>query len=146
MPANIFTIRKNNKGKSFVTIMIVIAVAALSLRILAERLIKFNIAQNESIAQETLKLISAALENYAKNNRDRYPSSLALLTQPKPPYLDKNYVALSPVKGYVYACSRLEPAGYSCFATPLQCKIMGNAVFSVSTGGAFSAQPCGVKE
>lgn len=143
---NLFNIIRNNKAKSFVTIMIVIAVVALSVRVLAERLIKFDISQNESIAQETLKLISAALENFAKDNRDRYPGTFALLTQPKPPYLDKNYIALSPFKGYVYACSRLEPTGYNCSATPWQCKVMGKTVFSVSTGGVLAQEPCGSKE
>ena len=64
----------DKKGKSFITIMIVIAISALLLRIAFDRIIKINIAQNESNAQGTLKLISAALENYAKGHSGAYPS------------------------------------------------------------------------
>ena len=84
---------KGTGAKSFVTIMIVIAVSALLLRITVEKLIKINIAQNESNASLTLKLISAALENYAKDNQGIFPAEISVLTKTSPPYLDKDYVA-----------------------------------------------------
>jgi len=68
---------RNIRGKSFITIMIVIAISALLLRIAIDRLIKINIAQNESNAQGTLKLISAALENYAKDHSGAIPQAQA---------------------------------------------------------------------
>ena len=136
----------NNKGKSFVTIMIVIAICAVVFRIVIDRVIKISIAQNESIAEGTLKLISAALENFARDNNGIYPSNFATLTKPVPPYLNRNYISLSSLRGYVYSCPRLESAGYSCFAIPSICKLTGENVFNVTTGGAITSEECNKKE
>ena len=53
----------NKKAKSFVTIMVVVAVSALLLRLAIHRIIIYNIQQNQRIAQGNLKLLSTALEN-----------------------------------------------------------------------------------
>ena len=137
---------KNNRARSFVMIMMVIAVCALVLRVLIERLIKINITQNESNAAMTLKLISAALENYAEDNLGAYPVNFSLLAQAKPPYLDKDYLAKSPLKGYNYSCLRLEPSGYSCSASPTRCKLTGNTVYTITTGGSLISEICERKE
>lgn len=134
------------KGKSFVAMMIVIAVFALLLRLITVHLIKINNEQNESNAQTTLKLISIALENFAKDNNGVFPSKFSVLTQNASRYLDKDYVSLSPIKGYNYSCLRLEPSGYSCVATPQSCKLTGAMSYSVTTGGMFIAEKCGKKE
>jgi len=137
---------KHNSAKSFVMIMLIIAVSSLLLRIVIEGLIKRNMAQNESNAQGTLKLIAAALDNYAKDNHDIYPASLSVLTQPKPPYLDKDYILQSPLKGYNYSCPRLEPSGYSCYAVPVRCKITGMVVYNITTGSLLIQEACDKKE
>lgn len=136
----------DKRAKSFVTIMIVIAISALVLRITIERLIKVNITQNESTAQGTLKLISAALENYAKDKGGIFPVNLAVLTQTNPAYLDKDYITHSPIKGYNYSCSRLEPSGYNCSVTPVKCKLTGKMIYTVTTGGLFISEECSKKE
>jgi competence protein ComGC len=133
---------RDNKGKSFVTIMVIIAVCAFCLRIVIDRVIKLNIAQNESNAQGTLKLISAALESYARDNRGIYPVSLSTLTKPSPPYLDKDYITQSQLKGYNYSCSRLEPSGYSCYAGPTKCKLSGNTIYNITTGSLLVSEAC----
>jgi len=133
-------------AKSFVTIMIVIAVSALLLRITVEKLIKINIAQNESNASLTLKLISAALENYAKDNQGIFPVKISVLTKTSPPYLDKDYLTQSPFKGYNLSCSRLEASGYSCSAIPVKCRLSGNLIHSVSTGGLLISEECSRKD
>lgn len=127
-------------------IMIITAVSALLLRIAVKEIIKLNIAQNESYASSTLKLISTALENYAKHNQGIYPVSLSVLTQTTPPYLDKDYITLSPLKGYDFECSRLEPSGYSCTAVPLKCKLHGNMTYNIITGGTLISEECSKKE
>ncbi|MCK9604061.1 MAG: hypothetical protein M0R66_06875 [Candidatus Omnitrophica bacterium] len=137
---------KNRLGKSFVMIMVITAISALILRIAIKEIIKRNIVQNESYASSTLKLISVALENYAKDNRGTYPASLSVLTQTKPAYLDKDYIKLSPLKGYIFDCGRLEPSGYSCTATPMKCKLNGNIVYNVITGGTLILDECSKKE
>lgn len=137
---------RDNKARSFVTIMIIIGISSLILRIAIDRLIKINIAQNESNAQGTLKLISASLENYAQDNHGIYPLSLDVLTKPSPPYLDKDYIAHSPLKGYNYVCLRLEPSGYSCSASPVICNITAETVYTISTTGLLVSERCAKKE
>lgn len=136
----------NIKARSFVVIMIVIAMSALVLRMLMGWFINMNIAQNESNAQSTLKLISAALENYSKDNQGVYPVQFSVLTESKPPYLDKDYIKQSPVKGYDYDCTRLDATGYSCYAFPTRCKLTGMVAFSVTTGNLLISEDCDKKE
>ena len=143
---NLFLKMENNRAKSFVTIMIIIATLALFLRFALDGIIKFNISQNESNAQGTLKLISAALENYAKDNHGIYPAGASLLTKSKPPYLDKDYIMQSPAKGYIYACARLESSGYSCNASPVNCKLSGNMAYSITTGSLLVSEECQKRE
>ena len=138
-------ITEDKKGRSFVTIMIVIAVCALLLRIAIERLIKINITQNGSDASVTLKLISAALENYAKDNHGIFPPELSLLTKTSPPYLERDYTQF-PLKGYNFSCSRLEPSSYSCSAVPIKCRLTGNTIHTVTTGGLLVSEECSKKE
>jgi len=134
------------KARSFVAIMIIIAISSLILRILITQIMKFNIEQNESNAQSTLKLISTALENYAKDNHGLFPANLSILTHPAPPYLDRDYIFLSPIKGYNYSCLRLEPSGYSCSANPSSCKLSGRRVYTITSGGLLLSEECNKKE
>jgi len=136
----------NTKARSFVTITITIAIVALLLRFGIENLIKFNIIQNEANALDTLKLVSTALENYARNNVGIYPVSLAILTQTNPQYLPIDYTVPSPVKGYQYTFSRLDPYGYSCRATPVSCSLTGKSIFTITTGGLIMTESCIKKE
>ena len=137
---------RNIKGRSFVTLMIIIAVSSLVFRFGIEGIIEINISQNESVAQETVKLISAALENYARDNHGIYPTSLSILVHTKPPYLDQNYIAKSAVKGYSYSCGRLESSGYNCSAIPTKCNLTGRTNYAVSTGGSLALEECAKKE
>ena len=133
---------KNNGAKSFVVIMIVIAVSAICLRILIEALLKINISQNESTASLTMKYISAALENYARDKDGIYPANFPFLVNTSPAYLDRNYISDSPIKGYSYSCPSLSISGYSCFAYPGKCRITGNTVYHISTGGILTLEDC----
>lgn len=136
---------EDTSGRNFVTIMLVIAITALMLRFGLEKIIKFNIAQNESDAQSTLKLIGAAISNYAKDHLGVFPTNLSLLVKTKPQYLDKNYLLSSPLKGYEYTCPRLEETGFSCSATPQICNFSGKKIFSISPGG-ISWELCAKRE
>lgn len=136
----------DTRGKNFVTLMLFIAVFAFLLRVGIEQIMRMTIAQNESNASATLRLIAIALENYAKDNKGIYPSSLTALTQTKPAYLDNDYTVHSPFKGYVYSCPRLEQSGYNCYAAPSKCKITGKTIFSVTSGSPIIQEPCDQKE
>jgi len=137
---------KGKKGKSFVAIMVVIALLALFLRVVSEKIIKITSSQNESNAQATLKLISVALENYARDNRGIYPGSISVLVQTKPAFLDRDYVLQSPIKGYSYSCPRLNDSGYNCYARPTRCNLTGKVTFSVTTGSLLVSEECDGKE
>lgn len=136
----------SRKARSFVVIMIIIAVASLLLRYGMEKLIKVTIGQNESQAETTIKFISAALENYAKDHLGAYPKSLNLLTQGNPPYLDKDYLNQSFLKGYYYSCARLEDSGYSCSAAPITCGLTAKLAYTITTGGVFISEDCNKNE
>ncbi len=135
----------NKKARSFVTIMIAVAVSALLLRLAIQKIIIYNIEQNQRLAQGNLKLFSTALENYAKDNKGVYPASTAQLTNAKPVYLERDYLAVSSVRGYEYDCQRLGPTGYNCSATPVNCNLSGKMVYAVSTGGLIIAESCDKK-
>ena len=139
-------LKRTQQAKSLVTIMLVIAITSLVLSIAIEKIIKLNIAQNEANASATLKLIVTALENYAKVNQGVFPKSLSLLSETNPPYLNKDYLQQSPIKGYIYVCSRLDPAGYSCSAAPAKCGLSGRNTYTITTGGALIAEDCNKKE
>ena len=139
-------INKNRRARSFVAIMIVIAVSALLLRITVEKLININIIQNEANAALTLKFISAALENYAKDHQGIFPLEISALTRTSPPYLDKDYIAQSPFKGYNFSCTRIEASAYSCSATPVKCRLSGNLIHTVTSGGLLISEECSKKD
>lgn len=136
----------NKRGRSFVIIMVAIAISVLVLRFAIEELLKINMSQNESNAASTLKLISAALENFAKDHNGTFPVSLSLLTKDNPPYLDKDYITEYSNRGYNFSCSRLNLAGYSCSATPIKCKLTGKMTYSVTTGALLISEECSGKE
>jgi len=135
-------LKMNRQARSFVVIMIVLALSLLSLRIIAEKIINFACIQNESNAQSTLRLISAALENYAKDNQGAYPQKVSVLVQSKPAYLDRDYTIQAPVKGYTYNCSRLDSTGYNCYAFPVRCGLSGKTAFTVTTGSLLISESC----
>lgn len=134
------------KAKSFVLIMVVIALSALFLRVAIGKIIEITSAQNEAIAQFTLKSIATALDNYARDNQGVYPKALSILSQSMPAYLDKDYAAEPSIKGYSYSCARLDSSGYSCYAFPAQCKLTGNLAFTVTTGNLLISEDCNKKE
>jgi hypothetical protein len=86
------------------------------------------------------------LENYAKDHLGTFPGNLSVLTQGTPPYIDKNYIAESPIRGYYYTCSRLEPSGYSCSATPVKCNLTGRVIYTIVTEGLLLSEWCSKKE
>jgi type II secretory pathway pseudopilin PulG len=136
----------NNKARSFVTIMVVVALSALLLRLAIHRIIAYKIKQNQLLAQVNLKLLSTAMENYAKDNKNTYPVNIDLLTKNKPVYLERDYLAASSIRGYEYDCQRLEATGYSCTAFPVNCQLTGKTVYTVSTGGLIMTQACDSRE
>ncbi len=136
----------NISGKSFLVLIIVIAFTALLLRFAVNQIITLTIVQNESGAAGIIKMVGTALENYASNNNNVFPGSIQALTETNPPYLNRDYIAESPLRGYNYSCSRLEPSGFSCSAAPLKCNLTGKKIFVVSTGNIFVSEDCFKKE
>jgi hypothetical protein len=134
---------KNCNGKSFLTITLIIAFAAIVLKFLTLQFFKITIEQNQDYAQETLKLFSTAVENFAKDHNGAYPAAISELLKSQPAYIDRDYITNpSNRKGYIYACPRLEPTGYRCSATPVRCGLTGKKSYQVTTGGAFLVEEC----
>lgn len=111
------------------------------------QVIQWRIDQNEAAAQESLKLVSTALELYAKDHMGQYPQNLNSLIQSKPAYINPDYIAESSKrKGYVFSCSRLEQASYICSERPASCGITGKKVFTATTGGSMIIEECAKDE
>jgi len=136
---------KKEKTKSFVGIISAVALCALSLRIIAGFWISRAIAQNEDNALTTLKLISAALENFAKENHGIYPNSLNQLTSGTPPFLDKTCLEPDSFKGYTFSCPKLLANDYECLALPQRCKLTGDKIYRITKGGEFFFEGCSKK-
>jgi len=136
----------NIKARSTITIIVTVAIVSLFLRITIKRILKVTISGNESSALVNLRLISTALENYAKDHFASYPANLSALVKTSPSYLDEDYVSGSPVKGYIYSCPRLETGGYTCSAAPLKCRVTGKIIYTVTTGGLLVSDDCSKKE
>lgn len=136
----------NIRGLSFVTLMIIIAISALMFSLIIEEIVHRNVSQNEFDAQSTLRLISTALENNAKDNRGIFADNLSALTKTTPVYLDKDYIVLSPIKGYIYTCPNLNASGYTCQASPVKCGATGKMFYTITTGGVFVSRECNKKE
>jgi type II secretory pathway pseudopilin PulG len=96
----------NRRARSFVTIMVVVALSALLLRLVIHRIIIYRIQQNQLLAQVNLKLFSTAIENYAKDNKNVYPVNIDLLIKHSPVYLERDYLAETSVRGYEYDCQK----------------------------------------
>ncbi|HOU36835.1 MAG TPA: hypothetical protein PK562_06155, partial [Candidatus Omnitrophota bacterium] len=134
---------KDNKARSFLTVIIIMAFVALILRFSVEQVMQWAIDQNEAAAQESLKLVSTALELYAKDHMGQYPQNLKSLIQSRPAYINPDYISESSKrKGYVFSCSRLEQASYSCSERPASCGITGKRVFTATTGGSMIIEEC----
>ncbi len=137
----------NDKGRSFLTVIIIAACVALALRFFSAQFIRWSIDQHEETAQENLKLLSTALELYAKDHLGAYPQNLNLLTQNEPSYISKEYVSDSGKrKGYIISCPRLEQSSYSCSAVPVICGLTGKKTYTVTTGGPILAEECSKDE
>ena len=80
-----------NAGRGIVALMIILSVIALLLRFSLEYVLNFNIKQQEQNALDTLKLVSTAVENYAKDHLGVFPDSLSELVKTDPPYIEREY-------------------------------------------------------
>jgi len=119
-----------------VTVIIIIGIlAAISIPKLSQ---SYRIG-NESNAQATLKLISAAIENYVAA-KDAYPTAEANLTGANPAYLNRSYCNQK-YQGYNYGCD-LQSTGYSLNAAPISCGASGSQKFTITTGGNLTAAAC----
>jgi len=137
---------KEKKARNLIPLVIIIALLALFLRIFLSRLIKENIAQNDSFALDTLKVMATALENYADDHLGNFPEDFSNLTNASPPYIEEDYLKKSPLKGYIYSCPRLDSSGYQCMATPVKCNYTGKMVYTVTTAGVVNAEECAKRE
>ncbi len=133
---------RNNRGISLVVLMIIIASVSLISRIAIKQVLTLTISWNQTSAQEALKVISIALENFAKDNNNVYPLKIDSLAQGNPPYLNRDYFTGSYIRGYNYACPTLDAGGYSCIASPTTCHLTGETVFTVNTGSVITSQKC----
>ena len=125
------------KAFTLVEVLITISVVVLLTTISMPGIIRERISVNEESARAALKEISTALETYAEKNL-HYPANFSDLVNASPAYLNYNYIAGSPVKGYNFTCQSLDAGGYSCSATPQRCGLTGLKIYTITTGGMLN--------
>ncbi len=130
------------RGVTIAAAMIIVSIITLLAIIVIPRFLSSRMGANESAARAGLKTIAAALENFAEETKQGYPTDISVLITADPPYLNKNYIADSPVQGYNYTCESLGVSGYSCSAEPQHCARTGSKIYEITTGGVFTETEC----
>jgi type IV pilus assembly protein PilA len=133
--------RKMKQGFTLVEIMIVVAIIALLAAIAIPNLLRARMTSNDALAKATLRAISTSAESFSSANNGNYPGDMNSLTTPTPPYLNQNYVQISPVAGYNYnapAATMTASTGYVITARPVVVGSTGSTYLTISTGGVLS--------
>jgi type II secretory pathway pseudopilin PulG len=133
---------KCNNGITLAGMLITAAIITLLAVIAIPQFLSSRMRANESSARAALKTISTALEAYAEEGKQGYPTDISLLITAEPPYLNRNYIANSLVQGYNFACEFLDINGYSCSAKPEICGQTGSGIYTITTGGVFTERDC----
>ncbi len=123
----------------FVLIALPIIIALLA-AIAIPNFLMARLSANESLAEATVKNISAAIEDYAEANKRSYPLDEYELVSGAPPDSAKLYNNKT-LQGYSYSLN-LSRDGYEITAIPKDCKVTGRKIFKVSTGGIISKEDC----
>lgn len=132
----------NQSARGFLPAVISIAIIVIILKIGIAQFVRVSMVQNEARAQEMLRLLSVAFENYARDHLGTYAQQIANLTASEPAYLGNDVLSRPSQDGYVFSCERMEPLGYQCSAVPVNCAVTGRHTYSISTGGSFQSRRC----
>ena len=103
-------------------------------------LLPARIKANQTATKETVKIISAALENYKAAHNGVYPLSEEDLISSKPPYLGKSYDKKT-IYGYNYSLD-LSSDGYEIVAKPKNCHMQGEKIFIMKAGEGLTEVNC----
>ncbi len=134
--------RKTNKqirplvGFTLVEIMIVVCIIGLLAALSITGVLRTRLNVNESLAIDTLRLISASCEMYRYNQTpNSFPLNLTALGNTTPPYLDSTITsATTPERakrGYYYTYTYVDPYRYTCIANPSESGVTGTKTFFV---------------
>jgi hypothetical protein len=99
-----------------------------------------SLDSGELNAKEVIKTIVAAIENYAADNQGFYPENFDDLMGQDPPYLVPDEYE-DGIEGYQFSIVT-ELDSYSVIATPVQCGVTGNKIFTQARGKELSEQLC----
>ncbi len=120
-----------------IIIGVVFPILFLIFAIGAPNFARAKLLANEAVAQDQVKKISGAMENYASLNK-RYPTSEYDVKYPAGPALSYNNKTIN---GYNYSLN-LHSDSYQIVASPQECGVSGTKVFIAETGGKISEKDC----
>lgn len=118
------------------THMIIACALILLAFIITNNLSKARRNTNETYAIESLKAISAAMENWRLYNQTYATATLENLAKQDPSYVDDK-LAKGIKGGYSFMLMPLSADEYMCIATPLSEKRTGTKIFRITEKGTI---------
>lgn len=145
---NISKEENNLKGRGLAITGIVLGVLKIiliPLIVLFSHISESNLSRarqsaNESLAKTTMRIISTAIEAYAKENNGKYPMSESVLVIGDVPYLSKFYDHRV-IGGYKYLL-KFKTNYYLVVALPETYGVTGTKIITVGTGGVMQDEGC----
>ena len=104
------------RANTLVELMVVLGIIAAIAAIAIPNFLKARALSNEATAQETLRAISTALENYQITN-GTFPNDINALTIARPSYLTRDYFSAT-YAGYNFTVDALADYSYAISAAP----------------------------
>lgn len=120
--------------------LIVIPILAVTTAIFVPTVLKSTEKAHMESAKVALRAIATAYESYYVDN-NRYPTSIAEVTETDPPYLEYESIDVA-TKNYLFHCETDNSDNYICTATPIKCGVTGTKIFKIDNSFEIYEEDC----
>ena len=120
--------------------VIVIPIIAVTTAIFVPGVLKSSEKARMESAKVALRAIASAYEYYYADN-NKYPTSIAEVTETEPPYLEYESIEFA-TKNYLFKCETEDSYNYICIATPIECGVTGTKIFKIDNSFEIQEEDC----